>query len=70
MSLLMLVARQELALAVRSRWLQLFAALFALLSLLMSLSGYVLSVDMECRTSPARQPRSFNWFCCWFRSRR
>ena len=43
MSLVLLVARHELVLAMRSRWLQLFAALFALLALLVSGAGYVLS---------------------------
>jgi Cu-processing system permease protein len=38
-----LCARQELALAVRSRWLQTFAAVFALLALAVAGSGYVLS---------------------------
>ena len=39
----MLCARQELLLAVRSRWTQVFAAVFAALSLAVALSGYVLS---------------------------
>jgi Cu-processing system permease protein len=36
-------ARQELLLAVRSRWTQIFAAVFAALSLAVAASGYVLS---------------------------
>lgn len=36
-------ARQELALAVRSRWMQTFAAVFALLALAVASTGYVLS---------------------------
>ena len=36
-------ARQELVLAVRSRWTQIFAAVFAALSLAVAASGYVLS---------------------------
>jgi Cu-processing system permease protein len=40
---LRLVARQELLLAVRSRWTQIFAATFAGLSLAVAASGYVLS---------------------------
>ncbi len=40
---LLLVARQELLLAARSRWVQIFAAVFALLSLGVAGSGYVLS---------------------------
>jgi Cu-processing system permease protein len=40
---LLLVARQELLLAARSRWMQIFAAVFALLSLGVAGSGYVLS---------------------------
>jgi Cu-processing system permease protein len=36
-------ARQELLLAVRSRWTQIFAGVFAALSLAVSASGYVLS---------------------------
>lgn len=39
----LLCARQELLLAVRSRWTQVFAAVFAALSLAVALSGYVLS---------------------------
>jgi Cu-processing system permease protein len=39
----LLCARQELLLAVRSRWTQIFAAVFALLALGVSSSGYVLS---------------------------
>ena len=38
-----LCARQELALAVRSRWTQVFAAVFAALALAVAGSGYVLS---------------------------
>jgi Cu-processing system permease protein len=38
-----LCARQELRLAVRSRWLQTFTAVFAVLSLAVAASGYVLS---------------------------
>ena len=40
---LWLCAEHELVLAVRSRWLQVFAAVFAVLVLLVSASGYVLS---------------------------
>jgi Cu-processing system permease protein len=40
---LRLCARQELVLAVRSRWTQTFAAAFAALSLAVAVSGYVLS---------------------------
>jgi len=40
---LLLVARQELVLAVRSRWTQIFALVFAALSLAVAASGYVLS---------------------------
>jgi Cu-processing system permease protein len=40
---LRLVARQELVLAVRSRWTQIFAVVFAGLSLAVAASGYVLS---------------------------
>jgi Cu-processing system permease protein len=40
---LVLVARQELLLAARSRWMQIFAAVFALLALGVAASGYVLS---------------------------
>ena len=36
-------ARQEMLLAVRSRWTQIFAAVFAVLSLAVAASGYVLS---------------------------
>lgn len=42
-SALRLCARQERALAVRSRWTQIFAALFAVLSLAVAASGYILS---------------------------
>jgi Cu-processing system permease protein len=38
-----LCARQELVLAVRSRWLQIFAVVFAGLALLVAASGYILS---------------------------
>ncbi len=38
-----LVARQELLLAARSRWTQIFAAVFGLLALAVSASGYILS---------------------------
>jgi len=40
---LLLVARQELVLAVRSRWTQIFAIVFAALALAVASSGYVLS---------------------------
>jgi Cu-processing system permease protein len=40
---LRLVARQELVLAVRSRWTQIFAIVFAALALAVASSGYVLS---------------------------
>jgi Cu-processing system permease protein len=40
---LRLCARQELTLAIRSRWTQTFAAAFAALSLAIAVSGYVLS---------------------------
>lgn len=39
----LLCARQELRLAVRSRWTQTFAAVFAALSLAVAASGYILS---------------------------
>ena len=42
-SLMLLVARQELLLAARSRWTQIFAAVFAVLALGVSASGYILS---------------------------
>jgi Cu-processing system permease protein len=42
-SLLLLCARQELLLALRSRWTQTFAAVFAVLALAVAGSGYVLS---------------------------
>jgi Cu-processing system permease protein len=42
-SALLLVARQELLLAARSRWMQIFAAVFAILALGVAGSGYVLS---------------------------
>ena len=40
---LALCARQELVLAVRSRWTQIFAVVFAALSLAVAASGYILS---------------------------
>jgi Cu-processing system permease protein len=40
---LLLVARQERVLAVRSRWTQIFATVFAALALTVAASGYVLS---------------------------
>ena len=40
---LRLCARQELVLAVRSRWTQIFAAVFAALAIAVAASGYVLS---------------------------
>jgi Cu-processing system permease protein len=40
---LLLCARQELVLAVRSRWTQIFAVVFALLALAVASSGYILS---------------------------
>ena len=40
---LLLCARQELVLAARSRWTQIFAAVFAVLSVAVAASGYVLS---------------------------
>lgn len=43
MSTALLCARHELLLAVRSRWLQLFAAVFAALALAVASAGYVLS---------------------------
>ena len=43
MRVLMLFARQELLLSVRSRWTQLFTAVFAALALAVAGSGYVLS---------------------------
>lgn len=42
-SLVLLFARQELVIAARSRWTQIFAAVFALLALGVSASGYILS---------------------------
>ncbi|MFA5909136.1 MAG: ABC transporter permease subunit [Vicinamibacterales bacterium] len=42
-SVLWICARYELVLAVRSRWLQLFAVVFALLALAVSGAGYILS---------------------------
>lgn len=38
-----LCARQEVTIAVRSRWVQVFAVIFALLALLVASSGYILS---------------------------
>jgi Cu-processing system permease protein len=43
MTMLRLIAGQELLLALRSRWTQIFAAVFAGLSLAVAASGYVLS---------------------------
>lgn len=43
MSVILLCARHELLLAIRSRWLQLFAVVFAVLALLVASAGYVLS---------------------------
>ncbi len=43
MSRLWLCARQELTLAVRSRWLQIFSVVFAALALLVASSGYILA---------------------------
>lgn len=43
MSAALLCARQELLIAVRSRWLQIFVAVFAVLALLVASSGYILS---------------------------
>jgi Cu-processing system permease protein len=43
MSAVLLCARHELLLAIRSRWLPLFAIVFAALALLVSAAGYVLS---------------------------
>lgn len=40
---LVLVARQELVLAVRSRWTQIFAVVFAALAIGVAVSGYILS---------------------------
>ncbi len=40
---LFLIARQERVLAIRSRWIQIFAVVFALLALAVAASGYVLS---------------------------
>ncbi len=42
-SVVLLCAHQELVLAVRSRWTQIFAAVFAALSLAVAASGYILS---------------------------
>jgi Cu-processing system permease protein len=42
-SVVLLCAHQELVLAVRSRWTQIFAAVFAALSIAVAASGYVLS---------------------------
>jgi Cu-processing system permease protein len=43
MSTVLLCARHELLLAVRSRWLQLFAVVFAALALAVASAGYILS---------------------------
>jgi Cu-processing system permease protein len=43
MSAILMCARQELLLAVRSRWLQLFAVVFAALALVVASAGYILS---------------------------
>jgi Cu-processing system permease protein len=43
MSAVLLCARHELLLAVRSRWLQIFAVVFAALALIVSSAGYILS---------------------------
>jgi Cu-processing system permease protein len=43
MSLLMLFAREELVLALRSRWTQIFAAVFGVLAMAVAGAGYVLS---------------------------
>lgn len=43
MNTVLLCARHELLLAVRSRWLQLFAVVFAALSLVVASAGYILS---------------------------
>jgi Cu-processing system permease protein len=43
MSVVLLCARHELLLAIRSRWLQLFAIVFAVLALLVASAGYVMS---------------------------
>jgi Cu-processing system permease protein len=43
MSAVVLCARHEILLAVRSRWLQLFALVFAALAMLVASAGYVLS---------------------------
>jgi Cu-processing system permease protein len=40
---LLLCARQEMTLALRSRWTQIFAVVFALLALAVAASGYILS---------------------------
>jgi len=42
-SQLLICAQQELTIAVRSRWTQIFAVVFAVLSLAVAGSGYVLS---------------------------
>lgn len=42
-TVLRLCARQELTLAVRSRWMQIFAIVFAVLSMAVAVSGYILS---------------------------
>ena len=43
MTALLLCARQELTLAIRSRWTQIFAIVFALLATAVAWSGYILS---------------------------
>src|SRR5262245_62268832 len=43
MNIVLLCARHELLLAIRSRWLQLFAIVFAVLVLLVASAGYVMS---------------------------
>jgi Cu-processing system permease protein len=43
MNTMLLCARHELLLAVRSRWLQLFAAVFGVLALVVAGAGYILS---------------------------
>ena len=66
-SLLWLFGRYELLLAVRSRWLQIFAAVFALLALAVSGSGYILSGGygvQDFRAPPCHSCRSC---CCWCR---
>ena len=53
MSLLVLFARQELLLAVRSKWTQVFTAVFAVLALAVAGAGYVVTGGSGRRTSPA-----------------